>query len=140
MKAPYTEAAMLPTLKMMLEDPEAPLEVQFSALGVVCSLVNSGTCHVSCQSLVCVVTWTQRRSEARRRSASGTSAELQRLHSDVHQWTDLLTPSRLCAAGEMKEELDSVNITESLRKLTRHSSDKLASQARSILALLPETC
>lgn len=38
--------------------------------------------------------------------------------------------------GVMKEELNSVNMKESLSKLTDHSSSKLASQASSILAIL----
>ncbi|KAM9848081.1 rap1 GTPase-GDP dissociation stimulator 1 [Aulostomus maculatus] len=39
----------------------------------------------------------------------------------------------------MKEELDSVNMKESVSKLTDHSSSKLASQASSILAILSDT-
>lgn len=39
----------------------------------------------------------------------------------------------------MKEELDSVNMKESLSKLTDHSSAKLATQASSIIAILGET-
>eukprot|EP00064_Thunnus_orientalis_P004741 superscaffoldBa00000441_g4753 len=41
--------------------------------------------------------------------------------------------------GVMKQELDSVNMKESLAKLTDHTSSKLASQASSILAILGET-
>lgn len=41
--------------------------------------------------------------------------------------------------GVMKEELNSVNMKESLSKLTDHSSSKLASQASSILAILGDT-
>ncbi|XP_078016777.1 rap1 GTPase-GDP dissociation stimulator 1 isoform X2 [Epinephelus lanceolatus] len=41
--------------------------------------------------------------------------------------------------GVMKEELNSVNMKESLSKLTDHSSSKLASQAGSILATLSDT-
>lgn len=43
-----------------------------------------------------------------------------------------------CASGVMKEELNSVNIKESLSKLTDHSSSKLASQASSILTTLSD--
>lgn len=38
----------------------------------------------------------------------------------------------------MKEELNSVNMKESLSKLTDHSSSKLASQAKSLQALLSD--
>ncbi|KAG7214369.1 hypothetical protein INR49_023080 [Caranx melampygus] len=43
------------------------------------------------------------------------------------------------ATSAMKEELNSVNMKESLSKLTDHSSSKLASQASSILATLSDT-
>ncbi|XP_060895344.1 rap1 GTPase-GDP dissociation stimulator 1-B isoform X2 [Labrus mixtus] len=41
--------------------------------------------------------------------------------------------------GVMKDELNSVNMKESLSKLTDHSSSKLSSQASSILAVLCDT-
>lgn len=43
------------------------------------------------------------------------------------------------ALGVMKEQLNSVNMKESLSKLTDHSSSKLASQASSVLAILGDT-
>ncbi|XP_058507975.1 rap1 GTPase-GDP dissociation stimulator 1 [Solea solea] len=82
MKDVFVEAKLLPVLKKILEDPVGAVEVQFSALGLICSLANSGV---------------------------------------------------------MKEELNSVNIRESLRKLTEHSSSKLASQASSLLLVLGDT-
>ncbi|XP_044068984.1 rap1 GTPase-GDP dissociation stimulator 1 isoform X3 [Siniperca chuatsi] len=45
----------------------------------------------------------------------------------------------LANSSVMKEELNSVNMKESLSKLTDHSSSKLASQASSILAILGDT-
>lgn len=45
----------------------------------------------------------------------------------------------LANSSAMKEELNSVNMKESLSKLTDHSSSKLASQASSILATLSDT-
>ncbi|XP_037537065.1 rap1 GTPase-GDP dissociation stimulator 1 [Nematolebias whitei] len=45
----------------------------------------------------------------------------------------------LANSSVMKEELNSVNIKESLSKLTDHSSSKLASQASSILTILSDT-
>lgn len=45
----------------------------------------------------------------------------------------------LCALGVMKEALNSVNMKESISKLTDHSSSKLASQASSILTVLGDT-
>lgn len=48
----------------------------------------------------------------------------------------------ICSLGNsstMKEELDSVNIKESLSKLTDHSSSKLAQQASSVLTMLSES-
>ncbi|XP_076021284.1 rap1 GTPase-GDP dissociation stimulator 1-B [Genypterus blacodes] len=45
----------------------------------------------------------------------------------------------LANSSVMKEELESVNMKESLSKLAAHSSSKLASQANSILATLNET-
>lgn len=45
----------------------------------------------------------------------------------------------LSTLGMMKQELVSVNMKESLSKLTDHSSSKLASQASSILAILGDT-
>ncbi|XP_030012347.1 rap1 GTPase-GDP dissociation stimulator 1 isoform X1 [Sphaeramia orbicularis] len=45
----------------------------------------------------------------------------------------------LSNSSTMKEELDSVNIKESLTKLTDHSSSKLAQQASSILTMLGES-
>nr|XP_033469692.1 rap1 GTPase-GDP dissociation stimulator 1 [Epinephelus lanceolatus] len=45
----------------------------------------------------------------------------------------------LANSSVMKEELNSVNMKESLSKLTDHSSSKLASQAGSILATLSDT-
>lgn len=43
MKAPFKEAELLPMLQKMLEDPVAAVEVKFSALGLICSLAQSGT-------------------------------------------------------------------------------------------------
>ncbi|KAK2848612.1 hypothetical protein Q5P01_008446 [Channa striata] len=82
MQEPFRGAELLPTLKKMLEDPVGAVEVKFSALGLICSLANSGA---------------------------------------------------------MKEELASVNMKESLSQLTDHSSSKLASQARSVQAILGGT-
>uniref|UniRef100_A0A8C6L3K3 Si:dkey-191g9.5 n=1 Tax=Nothobranchius furzeri TaxID=105023 RepID=A0A8C6L3K3_NOTFU len=45
----------------------------------------------------------------------------------------------LANSSVMREELDSVNMKESLSRLTDHSSGKLASQARSILAILSDS-
>uniref|UniRef100_A0A3Q1HNM4 Uncharacterized protein n=1 Tax=Anabas testudineus TaxID=64144 RepID=A0A3Q1HNM4_ANATE len=45
----------------------------------------------------------------------------------------------LANSSVMKEELNCVNMKESLSKLTDHSSSKLASQARSILAILSDS-
>ncbi|XP_074532469.1 rap1 GTPase-GDP dissociation stimulator 1-B [Halichoeres trimaculatus] len=45
----------------------------------------------------------------------------------------------LANCSAMKEELNSVNMKESLSKLTDHSSSKLSSQASSILAVLCDT-
>lgn len=42
MKAPFKEAELLPMLQKMLEDPVAAVEVKFSALGLICSLAQSG--------------------------------------------------------------------------------------------------
>ncbi|XP_060895343.1 rap1 GTPase-GDP dissociation stimulator 1-B isoform X1 [Labrus mixtus] len=78
----FRDAQLFPLLKNMLEDPVGAVEVKFSALGLICSLVN---CSV------------------------------------------------------MKDELNSVNMKESLSKLTDHSSSKLSSQASSILAVLCDT-
>lgn len=44
----------------------------------------------------------------------------------------------VCSAG-VTEELNSFNIKESLNKLTDDKSEKLATQATSILAILEET-
>lgn len=44
----------------------------------------------------------------------------------------------VCSAG-VTEELNSFNIKESLNKLTDDKSEKLATQASSILAILEET-
>ncbi|XP_067384047.1 rap1 GTPase-GDP dissociation stimulator 1 isoform X2 [Channa argus] len=82
MQEPFRGAELLPTLKKMLEDPVGAVEVKFSALGLICSLANS---------------------------------------------------------GEMKEDLNSVNMRESLSKLVDHSSSKLASQAQSVQAILSGT-
>lgn len=43
MKVPFKEAELLPLLQKMLEDPVAAVEVKFSALGLICSLAQSGT-------------------------------------------------------------------------------------------------
>lgn len=63
----------------------------------------------------------------------------------LHYWLQsfshfslFFSPS-LSALGVMKVELNSVNMKESLSKLTVHSSSKLASQASSILATLSDT-
>ncbi|XP_034465352.1 rap1 GTPase-GDP dissociation stimulator 1 isoform X2 [Hippoglossus hippoglossus] len=45
----------------------------------------------------------------------------------------------LANSSVMKEELNSVNMKESLSKLTNHSSSKLASQASSLVAILSDT-
>ncbi|XP_069394956.1 rap1 GTPase-GDP dissociation stimulator 1 isoform X2 [Paralichthys olivaceus] len=45
----------------------------------------------------------------------------------------------LADSSVMKEELNSVNMKESLTKLTNHSSSKLASQASSLVAVLSDT-
>ncbi|XP_060943605.1 rap1 GTPase-GDP dissociation stimulator 1 [Limanda limanda] len=45
----------------------------------------------------------------------------------------------LANSSAMKEELKSVNMKESLTKLTNHSSSKLASQASSLVAILSDT-
>uniref|UniRef100_A0A8D3BYY2 Uncharacterized protein n=1 Tax=Scophthalmus maximus TaxID=52904 RepID=A0A8D3BYY2_SCOMX len=45
----------------------------------------------------------------------------------------------LANSSVMKEELNSVNMKQSLSKLTDHSSSKLASQASSLLAILGDT-
>lgn len=45
----------------------------------------------------------------------------------------------LANSSVMKEELNSVNMKESISKLTAHSSSKLASQASSILTVLSDT-
>ncbi|CAI5682076.1 unnamed protein product [Oreochromis niloticus] len=45
----------------------------------------------------------------------------------------------LANSSVMKEELNSVNMKESISKLTGHSSSKLASQASSILTILSDT-
>uniref|UniRef100_A0A668AJB6 Si:dkey-191g9.5 n=1 Tax=Myripristis murdjan TaxID=586833 RepID=A0A668AJB6_9TELE len=81
-QAPFREAELVPTLQKMLDDPAGAVEVKFSALGLICSLANSGA---------------------------------------------------------MKEEMDSVNMKDSLSKLADHSSSKLASQASSILTMLSDT-
>ncbi|KAM4615183.1 rap1 GTPase-GDP dissociation stimulator 1-B [Polymixia lowei] len=47
--------------------------------------------------------------------------------------------SSLANSGVMKEEMESVNLKESLSKLTEHTSTKLASQAQSILGMLNDT-
>ncbi|KAM4730330.1 rap1 GTPase-GDP dissociation stimulator 1-B isoform 1-T1 [Anableps anableps] len=82
MKDPFSEAELLPMLKNMLDDPVGAVEVKFSALGLICTLANSGV---------------------------------------------------------MRDELNSVNIKESLNILADHSSSKLATQASSILTLLSNT-
>lgn len=70
-------------------------------------------------------------------------------HSDHFTFFLLSTPTCLSlptsipqchsAAGAMKEEMDSVNMKDSLSKLADHSSSKLASQASSILTMLSDT-
>ncbi|XP_032409585.1 rap1 GTPase-GDP dissociation stimulator 1 isoform X2 [Xiphophorus hellerii] len=82
MRDPFSEAELLPMLKNMLDDPVGAVEVKFSALGLICTLANSGV---------------------------------------------------------MTDELNSVNIKESLNKLTDDSSSKLATQASSILTLLSDS-
>lgn len=39
---PFRDADLLPTLQKMLDDPIVAVEVKFSALGLICSLANSG--------------------------------------------------------------------------------------------------
>lgn len=39
---PFRDADLLPTLQKMLDDPVVAVEVKFSALGLICSLANSG--------------------------------------------------------------------------------------------------
>ncbi|XP_067091783.1 rap1 GTPase-GDP dissociation stimulator 1-B [Osmerus mordax] len=82
MQDSFQEAELLPTLQKMLEDPVGALEVKFSALGLICSLVNSGM---------------------------------------------------------MKEQMDSLNLKESLTKLSGSSNTKLASQADTVLSMLSES-
>lgn len=43
MRDPFSEAELLPMLKNMLDDPVGAVEVKFSALGLICTLANSGT-------------------------------------------------------------------------------------------------
>lgn len=61
----------------------------------------------------------------------------------IHHWLQTSNTSLFflpfSAPGVMKEELHSVNIKESLSKLTDHSNTKLASQASTILAILGDT-
>ncbi|XP_010890586.2 rap1 GTPase-GDP dissociation stimulator 1 isoform X1 [Esox lucius] len=82
MEESFRKAELLPTLQKMLEDPVGAVEFKFSALGLICSLVNSST---------------------------------------------------------MKEEMESLNLKETLTKLSGHSSTKLATQADTVLAMLCET-
>ncbi|MEQ2289689.1 hypothetical protein AMECASPLE_035834 [Ameca splendens] len=42
MRDPFREAELLPTLKNMLDDPVGAVEVKFSAMGLICTLANSG--------------------------------------------------------------------------------------------------
>lgn len=43
MRDPFNEAELLPMLKNMLDDPVGAVEVKFSALGLICTLANTGT-------------------------------------------------------------------------------------------------
>ncbi|KAM6916540.1 rap1 GTPase-GDP dissociation stimulator 1-B [Xenentodon cancila] len=81
MKDPFKEADLFLTLKKILDDPAAAVEVKFSALGLICTLANSSV---------------------------------------------------------TREELNSVNMKESLDKLKDPSSSKLASQASSLLNILTD--
>ncbi|XP_035255439.1 rap1 GTPase-GDP dissociation stimulator 1 isoform X4 [Anguilla anguilla] len=82
MQEPFREADLLPMLQKMLDDPVGAVEVKFSAIGLICSLANSGL---------------------------------------------------------LKEQMEALNLKESLSKLSGHSNSKLASQADTVLAVISGT-
>ncbi|KAJ8248453.1 hypothetical protein GJAV_G00242170 [Gymnothorax javanicus] len=82
MQEPFRDSGLLPTLQKMLEDPGGAVEIKFSAMGLICSLANSGL---------------------------------------------------------LKEEMDALNLKDSLSQLCSHSNSKLATQADSVLSVISGT-
>ncbi|XP_015203333.1 rap1 GTPase-GDP dissociation stimulator 1 [Lepisosteus oculatus] len=81
MEVVFREVGLVPTLQQMLDDPVGAVEVKFSAVGLVCSLVNSVS---------------------------------------------------------LREQMELLNLKESLTKLSGHANAKLASQANTALTVLAE--